>query len=192
MDSIGVSTPSHLEVIAGGASNLNLEPDTSSPTSLANPATKPESDAGEIFRKLTDTTNQGRRDLLGFFLAEFVDILLCGGNEITPLINFSLAGAKRNLPNDADAVWAYLRLVDVALVHGCVESKDDLVAIKSQLREITSWTAGLSKGIGRVKSGSRCWESVNLYTKALMAALPGCRSQAHVELDAQNSLARWN
>lgn len=128
------------------------------------------------YDRLLNKFIDGERDLLGFFMTEFVEILLEGGNGVTQLIEFGVTGARRNLPNDADAVWSYLRIVDLALVHGRIADQDKLPAIAAGLTEIKRWSAGLAKGVGRVVNGARTWGAVQKYTEALIRALPGLGS----------------
>ena len=123
--------------------------------------------------RLLELFGQGERDLLGFFLIEFIEMLLQGGDQVVPILEFSAQGAMRNVHRDSDAVWAYLRLADVALAHGFIEKQDDRLRIERHLRQIGSWANGLANGAGKVSNGNRHWSEVARFAEHLCDSLPG-------------------
>ena len=152
------------------------------PEALSDAVASPAVEASAQLSRLLDLFRHNERDLLSFFLVELLEMLMAGGEQVVPMLEFSAQGALRNIPQDSDAVWAYLRLSDVALCHGFIEREDERRRLERTFSEIRSWTLGLANGVGRPKNGARRWTDVADYAQKICDRFPGLGSRTTIEL----------
>lgn len=142
----------------------------------------PDTESDPRLADILSLFGRGERDLLGFFMVEMFELIMEGGDQVAPVLGFASQGALRNIPHDSDAVWAYLRLADIALCHGFIENHEERLKLERSFHEVRSWTLGLAHGVGRPKSGARRWSEVAAYAQRICDKFPGLGTRTTIEL----------